>query len=99
MKLLKQRSGVSERTHSEWTAQPFLFEFFESKEQRVSDKMKLETFDTNIIPQMEENMLAHVVVGFNVREYDGREFNEIKLYRMELLGSADPNAAKESPAT
>lgn len=98
MRVLPQRSGFSERTHTDWVAQPFVFEYFETSDQRVSDKMLLESFDTNVIPQIQENMKARVVVGHNIREYDGRVYNEIKLYRMEVIGSADPNAAA-SPAT
>ena len=98
MRVLPQRSGFSERTHTDWVAQPFVFEYFETSDQRVSDKMLLETFDANVILQIQENMKARVVVGHNIREYDGRVYNEIKLYRMEVIGSADPNAAT-SPAT
>ena len=49
-RVLPVRSGTSQR--GEWKALPFVFEYFESQEQRWSDKVLLETFDTNIMAQI-----------------------------------------------
>lgn len=49
-RVLPVRSGTSQR--GEWKALPFVFEYFESGEQRWSDKVLLETFDTNIMAQI-----------------------------------------------
>jgi hypothetical protein len=49
-RVLPVRSGMSQR--GEWKALPFVFEYFESGEQRWSDKVLLETFDTNIMAQI-----------------------------------------------
>lgn len=51
-KVLPIRQGVSERTGNEWKSLPFIFEYFESGEQRWSDKVLLETIDTNIMAQI-----------------------------------------------
>ena len=48
--VLPVRSGTSQR--GEWKTLPFVFEYFESGEQRWSDKVLLETFDTNIMAQI-----------------------------------------------
>ena len=48
--MLPVRSGTSQR--GEWKALPFVFEYFESQDQRWSDKVLLETFDTNIMSQI-----------------------------------------------
>lgn len=103
LKILPQRSGKSQRTGNEWVAQPFVFEFFEHPTDRYSDKVVLETYDTNIIPLMQEGMACRCGFGHNVREWDGRTFNEIRLYKLELLNArpaadatgtvADENAA------
>ena len=103
MKMLPPRSGRSQRTGNEWTAQPFIFEFFENETDRYSDKVVLETYDTDIIPLMQEGMACRCGFGHNVREWDGRTFNEIRLYKLELLNArpaadatgtvADENAA------
>ena len=56
LKILPKRSGKSQRTGNEWVAQPFVFEFFEHPTDRYSDKVVLETYDTDIIPLMQEGM-------------------------------------------
>lgn len=50
LRVLPVRSGTSQR--GEWKALPFVFEYFENGEQRWSDKVLLETFDTNVIAQI-----------------------------------------------
>ena len=49
-RVLPVRSGTSQR--GEWKALPFVFEYFENGEQRWSDKVLLETLDTNIMAQI-----------------------------------------------
>ena len=49
-RVLPVRSGTSQR--GEWKALPFVFEYFESQDQRWSDKVLLETFDTNVMAQI-----------------------------------------------
>lgn len=49
-RVLPVRSGTSQR--GEWKALPFVFEYFESQDQRWSDKVLLETLDTNIMSQI-----------------------------------------------
>jgi hypothetical protein len=51
-RVLPVRSGRSERTGNEWKTLPFVFEYFESGDQRWSDKVLLETMDTNIMAQI-----------------------------------------------
>lgn len=49
-RVLPVRSSTSQR--GEWKALPFVFEYFENPEQRWSDKVLLETMDTNIMAQI-----------------------------------------------
>ena len=49
-RVLPVRSGTNSR--GEWKTMPFVFEYFENAEQRWSDKVMLETFDTNIMAQI-----------------------------------------------
>ena len=49
-RVLPVRSGTSQR--GAWMALPFVFEYFETPDQRWSDKVLLETFDTNIMAQI-----------------------------------------------
>ena len=49
-RVLPVSSGTSQR--GEWKKLPFVFEYFESQDQRWTDKVLLETFDTNIMAQI-----------------------------------------------
>ena len=49
-RVLPIRSGKSQR--GEWKSLPFVFEYFENADQRWSDKVLLETIDTNIMAQI-----------------------------------------------
>ena len=50
-RVLPVKSGTGQNGN-EWKRLPFVFEYFESGEQRWSDKVLLETFDTNIMAQI-----------------------------------------------
>ena len=49
-KVLPVRSGTSQR--GAWMVLPFVFEYYETPDQRWSDKVLLETMDTNIMAQI-----------------------------------------------
>lgn len=49
-RVLPVRSGTSQR--GDWKVLPFVFEYFETPDQRWSDKVLLETMDTNIMAQI-----------------------------------------------
>lgn len=49
-RVLPVRSGTGQK--GEWKILPFVFEYFENQDQRWSDKVLLETFDTNIMAQI-----------------------------------------------
>lgn len=51
-RLFEPREGVSMRTGQPWKALPFIFEFFETEEDRFASFAKLETFDTNIMAKI-----------------------------------------------
>lgn len=51
-RLFEPREGISMRTGQPWKALPFIFEFFESEEDRYASFAKLETFDTNIMAKI-----------------------------------------------
>ena len=50
-RVLPVRSGTS-KNGNEWKTLPFVFEYFERPDDRWSDKVLLETFDTNIMAQI-----------------------------------------------
>lgn len=95
-KILPERTGISQKTGNQWRALPFVFEYFESDDQRYSDKVLLETFDTAVIDRLK--MYDRVRVGFapRVREYEGRHYNDIHLYKLEILDDAPKSAPEGS---
>lgn len=97
--ILPVRSGISQKTGNEWKALPFIFEYYENDTDRFPDSVVLETRDTNVINNLKEGM--EIVVGFYHRthEYEGRWFNELKVYSLESVARASqrPAAAPEQP--
>lgn len=84
-KILPARSGVSQRTGNEWKALPFIFEYFENPTDRFADTVLLETFDTNVIDNLKEGMEIRCGFGHRTREYDGKTYNELRLYKIESV--------------
>ena len=101
-KLLPIRQGVSQRTGNEWKAQPFIFEYFEHESDRYADSVMLETFDTNVIDHLKEGMEVRCGFSHRVREYQGKQYNELRLYKIESVkkGQQQPTAdAADTVAT
>lgn len=113
-KLLPTRQGVSQRTGNEWKAQPFIFEYFENPNDRYADEVLLETFDTNIIPHLKENMEVVVGFGHKVREFTPttgeragqlQYANDLRIYSLQSVAKAQAHqdgtnsASATSPAS
>lgn len=100
-KLLPVRSGVSQRTGNEWKALPFVFEYFEHETDRYPDSVVLETFDTKVIDNLKEDMEVRCGFSHHTREYDGKTYNELRLYRIESVKRAANQPAQQAnaPAT
>lgn len=109
-KLLQPRQGVSQRTGNEWKAQPFIFEYFENPNDRYADEVVLETFDTNIIPHLKENMEVIVGFGHRVREYTAttgeragqlQYINDLRIYSLQSVAKAQAqqNGTNSTAAT
>ena len=89
-KVLQVRSGVYQRTGNEWKALPFVVEFFENPTDRFPDSVVVETMDTNLMPSIREGVDVKIGISHHVREYEGRMYNEVRMYRFELIGSQQP---------
>ena len=98
--ILPKRSGTSARTGNEWVALPFIFEYFEHETDRYADRVLLETFDTKVIENIKEGMEVRCGFSHNVREYDGKTYNELRLYKIESIKAANQPAqgANAAPA-
>ena len=87
-KILPVRSGVSQRTGNEWKSLPFIFEYHENPTDRYADTVLLETFDTNVIENLKEGMEIRCGFGHRTREYEGKTYNELRLYKIESVRAA-----------
>ena len=103
-KVLPMRSGTSQRTGNQWQTQPFVFEYFETDDQRWSDKVLLETFNASEIPLIEENAKVRIGFAHSVREWTNQRgetqmFNEIRMYKFERLDAshAKPTSVSNAP--
>lgn len=103
-KVLPMRSGTSQRTGNKWQTQPFVFEYFETDDQRWSDKVLLETFNASEIPLIEENAKVRIGFAHSVREWtnqrgEAQMFNEIRMYKFERLDAphAEPTSMSNAP--
>ena len=95
--ILPKRSGTSARTGNEWVALPFIFEYFEHETDRYADRVVLETFDTKVIENIKEGMEVRCGFSHNIREYEGKTYNELRLYKIECVKAA-PQGANAAPA-
>lgn len=94
-RILPARTGVSQRTGNEWKALPFVFEYFENETDRYPDSVLLETFDVNVIAHLKENMEVRCGFAHRTRDYEGKTYNDVRLYKIECLKLAKqaPNSA------
>lgn len=98
-KLLPVRSGTSQRTGNEWRALPFIFEYHEHETDRYADEVLLETFDEKVIDNLEEGMEIICGFGHRTQEWQGRTYNDIRLYKIESVRKAQKAAQQQAPAT
>lgn len=98
-KILPLRSGVSQKTGNEWKALPFIFEYFENPTDHYPESVVLETYDTKVIDNLKEGMEIVVDFGHRTREYEGRWYNELRIYSLQSVARASqrPAAAPEQP--
>jgi len=93
-KLLPIRQGVSQRTGNEWKSLPFIFEYFEHESDRYADSVMLETFDTKVIDNLKEGMEVRCGFGHKTREYEGKTYNELRLYKIESVRKVQDQSAQ-----
>lgn len=86
-KVLPEQSGTN-REGKEWRRLDFIFEYFERPDDRYSDKVVLSVMNERI-DQYKIQEGDEVVIGFghNVREYQGRWYNEMRIYKYENAGA------------
>ena len=83
-RVLPKQSGTS-KNGNPWEAQPFVFEYFERPDDRYPDRVVLDTMDTKIMPYIKEGLEGRIGFGHSVREYEGRVFNQLRMYKIESV--------------
>lgn len=97
MKVLPVTSGTSQNGN-EWKKQDFVFEYFEQQTDRYSDKVCLSIMNDRIAEyDLHENDEVLIGFGHSIREYQGRYFNELRLYKFQKLTQAQPQPAPAQP--
>ena len=84
-KILPLRKG-KRSDGSEWRSQEFIVEFFETADQRWSDKVVLNAMNEHI-DEYDLHEGDEVRVGFShgVKEYQGRWYPEFHIYKFEKV--------------
>ena len=96
MKVLPVTSGTSQNGN-EWKKQEFVFEYFEQQTDRYSDKVCLSIMNDRIAEyDLHENDEVLIGFGHSIREYQGRYFIELRLYKFQKLtqAQAEPKTAQ-----
>lgn len=92
------QTGTS-KDGKEWRKMEFVFEYFENPTDRWSDKVALSLMGENIDKHnIAEGDEVRIGFGHSVREYDGKVYNELRLYRLEKVGSAPKIAPQPTEA-
>lgn len=83
-KIFPVQTGTSQR--GEWSRMDFIFEFFESPTDRYADRVLLSIMNDRI-KEFDLHEGDEVIIGFghNTREYQGRYFNDVRLYHFEKV--------------
>lgn len=95
-KLFPVQSGTSSR--GEWMKQDFIFEYFEQPTDRYADRVLLSVMNDRI-RDYDLHEGDEVIIGFghNTREYQGRYFNDVRMYHFEKVKQVEKATAQPSP--
>lgn len=95
-KVLPTRTG-KKADGSEWRSQEFIVEFFESPDQRWSDKVVLNVMNDRIDEyKLREGDEVHVGFSHGVREYQGKYYPDFRIYKLEKVAHQQQLSAVKS---
>lgn len=83
-RVLPITSGTTDK--GPWQRQDFVFEYYENQNDRWSDKVLLSVMNDRI-KEYDLHEGDEVLIGFghNTREWQGRLFNELRIYKFEKV--------------
>ena len=97
-KIYPTQSGTS-ASGNEWSRQDFIFEYFESPNERYADRVLLSVMNDRI-REYDLHEGDECIIGFahTTREYQGRCFNDIRLYHFEKVKQVEqPTQPTQQP--
>lgn len=84
-KLFDIQKGTSQNGN-EWKKQEFIFDYKEQPEQRWSDRVLLSLSNAKIEEhQLKEGDQLRIGFEHHVREYKGKWYNDIRIYKLERV--------------
>ena len=96
-RVLKEKSGISQRTGNEWKSLEFIFEYYDSEDDRYPESVTLPTFDTESFDAIRTAVKearaagrlgaeAEVIYTHHaVVEQDGNAYNRLRLRSLNLI--------------
>jgi len=98
-RVLQESSGISQRTGSEWKSLSFVFEYYDSEDDRYPDRVCLDTFDTESFDTIRTAVKearnagrlgaeAEVTFTHSVSEQGEKVYNRLRLRSLNLLQSS-----------
>lgn len=92
-------TGVSQRTGNKWKSQEVVIEYFDNDNARYPDSVNVRIFGERVDTlKLQVNDEVEASIGLNAREYDGRFYNEARVYRIERVGGSLPQPAAPAQA-
>ena len=89
-RVLDQKVGTK-ADGSEWHSQDFIFEYFESAEQRYADRVVLTVMNERIREyDLHEGEEVRIGFSHSCREYNGRWYNDVRIYKLEKVAKVAP---------
>lgn len=92
-KVMPVQSGISQNGNA-WTRHEFIFEYFENAQQRYADRVLLSMMGENM--DLKEGDEVVIGYGMHVREYNGRYYNEPRMYKCEKAAKEEKEEKKEA---
>lgn len=97
-KVFDVQTGTSAKGN-EWKSQDFILEYFEQPTQRWADKVLIRIFNDKVDElQLKHGDMLEVGFGHQVREYNGRYYNELTApYRIVKVEDSKAPQAQPTP--
>ena len=92
--------GVSQRTGNDWQSMDVVIEYHETPESRWTSKQCARAFNDVVDIAKSIDLGREVIadIDYDVNEYNGRHYNELRLRKVEAVGAAAEPQPTENQA-